>query len=99
MSHSETCSYCHGSRSMMMGHVYCSREKNKMEELETGFLLIRSRQLEETFDHVSRLSIRCMLNGNQYYRVGNHEMLVTAKNYLIVNEGQHYKTSFSADRE
>jgi len=68
-----------------------------MEQLETGTLLIHAKRLEETFEHVSRLSIRCMLNGNQYYKVGNQEALVTPKNYLVVNQGQHYKTSFSSD--
>jgi hypothetical protein len=70
-----------------------------MESLETGTLMIRSKKLEETDDHVSRLSIRCMLNGNQHYKVGNHDVLVTPKNYLVVNQGQHYKTSFHSDHE
>src|SRR6185295_19825089 len=97
MSYVNHCPYCHSGRSLLMGHVYCSRNENKMEELETGTLFIRSKRLEETFDHISRLSIRCMLNGNQYYKVGNRDALVTPKNYLVINQGQHYKTSFSSN--
>lgn len=70
-----------------------------METLETGTLFIRSKKLEETSEHVSRLSIRCILNGEQRYRVGRNEHLVTPKNYLVVNQGQLYQTSFKSAEE
>lgn len=67
--------------------------------MQTGTLYIRSKTLEETDDHVSRLSIRCMLNGSQHYKVDGHDHLVHADNFLVVNQGQHYRTSFSATEE
>lgn len=70
-----------------------------MKELETGTLFIRSRKLEETGEHISRLSIRCTLSGEQRYRVGRHEHLVTPSNYLVVNQGQRYQTSFESNTE
>lgn len=85
---------------MMLGEIYCSRQHNRsMADLETGTLFIRSKSLEETDDHVSRLSIRCMLNGRQHYKVDGNDHLVHADNFLVVNQGQHYKTSFSAKQE
>jgi len=70
-----------------------------MHELDTGTLFIKTRKLEETADHESRLSIRLMLNGQQYYRLGAHDYLVTPDNYLLVNQGQHYRTAFSGKTE
>jgi len=93
------CPYCNSAQSLLLGHVYCSRQNTPMQELDTGTLFIKTRKLEETADHESRLSIRLMLNGQQYYRVGAHDHLVTPHNYLLVNQGQHYRTAFSGDTE
>jgi len=35
-----------------------------------------------------------MTGGEQYYKVGSYEHTVTPENYLVINQGQHYKTSF-----
>lgn len=94
-----TCPYCNSAQSLLLGHVYCSRQNTPMQELDTGTLFIKTRKLEETADHESRLSIRLMLNGQQYYRLGAHNHLVTPNNYLLVNQGQHYRTAFSGDIE
>ena len=93
------CPYCNSAKSLLLGHVYCSRQSTPMQKLETGTLFIRSKKLEETSDHESRLSIRLMLNGRQYYRVGNHDHLVTSENYLVVNQGQRYRTAFQGKTE
>jgi AraC family transcriptional regulator len=77
-----------------MGNIYCSHQGASMEKLENGVMFINSRKLEETDDHISRLSIRCISGGEQYYKVGSHEHRVTPENYLVINKGQHYKTSF-----
>ncbi|MDZ4702860.1 MAG: AraC family transcriptional regulator [Saprospiraceae bacterium] len=94
-----TCPYGNSAQSLLLGHVYCSRQNTPMQELDTGTLFIKTRKLEETADHESRLSIRLMLNGQQYYRLGIHDHLVTPDNYLLVNQGQHYRTAFSGDTE
>lgn len=93
------CPYCNSAKSLLLGHVYCSRQSTPMQKLETGALLIKSKKLEETADHESRLSIRLMLDGRQYYRVGNHDHLLTPDNYLVVNQGQRYRTSFQGETE
>ena len=93
------CPYCNNIRSLLLGHVYCSRQGAAMAELETGTLFIKAKKLEETGDHVSRLSIRCNLTGEQRYKVGGNDCLVKPTNFLVVNQGQHYKTSFEAEEE
>ncbi|TND10185.1 MAG: AraC family transcriptional regulator [Bacteroidetes bacterium] len=93
------CPYCNSVQSMLLGHVYCSRQSKGMGTLETGTLFIKAKSLEETDDHISRLSIRCMLNGEQRYRVGGHEHLVNPNNYLVVNQGQRYQTSFEGKED
>jgi AraC family transcriptional regulator len=88
------CPYCNSVKSLLMGNIYCSHQEEKMEELENGIMFINSSKLDETHDHISRLSIRCITGGEQYYKVGSKEHVVTPNNYLVINKGQHYKTSF-----
>jgi AraC family transcriptional regulator len=88
------CPYCNSAQSLLVGNIYCSHQGESMEKLENGVMLINSKKLEETDDHISRLSIRCISGGEQYYKVGAHEHRVTPKNYLVINHGQHYKTSY-----
>lgn len=88
------CPYCYHAQSMLLGNVFCSRDHKPMDSLDNGTFLIKTKRLEETEEHVSRLSIRCMLNGNQYYKVGSRDHLVYAENYLVLNQGQHYRTAF-----
>lgn len=93
------CPYCESTRSLLIGQVYCSRHATAdMHRLGNGTLYIRSRRLEETADHVSRLSIRLMLNGRQWYKVGNADRTVHPDNFLVIDQGQHYRTEFESDR-
>lgn len=83
-----------------MGNVFCSRHAHAdMGALENGTLFIRTRKLEETAEHISRLSIRLMLNGDQWYKVGSTDRRVHADNFLVVNQGQRYRTAFSGGEE
>src|SRR5436189_2904021 len=93
------CPYCNNVQSLLMGNIYCSHQKKKIEKLDNGIMFLKSNKLEETNDHVSRLSIRCVTGGKQYYKVGNHEHTVTPENYLVINQGQHYRTSFESSRD
>jgi len=70
-----------------------------MKALESGTLYIKQKSLEETDWHVSRLSIRCMVKGEQYYKTGSKESLVNPNNFLVINQGQRYKTSFKGDND
>jgi AraC family transcriptional regulator len=89
------CPYCNSAQSILMGNVYCSHSADNMAKLDNGSMMLRSDNLEETADHVSRLTIRLSLNGEQYYRVGSHDHVINPKSYLVINQGQHYRTAFN----
>lgn len=94
------CPYCESTRSLLVGQVFCSRHADAdMRALQSGTLYIRTRRLEECADHVSRLSVRLMLNGRQWYRVGGADRVVHAENFLVLDQGQHYRTAFSGEHE
>lgn len=95
------CPYCNSAQSLLMGNIYCSHQGDSVEKLDNGVMVINSRKLEETDTHISRLSIRCMTGGDQYYKVGSNEHRVAPGNYLVINHGQQYKTSYagSGDKE
>ena len=94
------CPYCESAHSLLLGNVFCSRNHPDMKSLESGTLFIRSKKLEETADHVSRLSIRMMIKGSQWYSVGGVDRVVHENNFLVVDQGQHYRTAFqSNDRD
>ena len=91
------CPYCNNTQSLLMGNIYCSHQSASAEKLDNGVMFIKSRRLEETDFHLSRLSIRSISGGEQYYKVGSHDHRVTPENYLVINQGQQYKTSYEAD--
>ena len=93
------CPYCNSAQSLLMGNIYCSHQSESVEKLDNGVFFLNSRKLEETDAHISRLSIRCISGGDQYYKVGSNECRVTPENYLVINHGQQYKTSFEGPGE
>jgi len=93
------CPLCHNAKSMLMGNVFCSHQSRDMHSIDSGTLLLKTKKLEETADHVSRLSIRYTLNGEQYYKLGSHEHIINNKSYVVINRGQSYKTSFDNKEE
>ena len=95
----ESCPYCNNARSMLLGNVFCSRNHKSMEVLETGTFSYKSKKLEETAEHISRLSIRCSANGDQFYKVGGKDYRVDNEKYLLINQGQRYQTSFQGNDE
>jgi AraC family transcriptional regulator len=84
---------------MLMGNVYCSHSGDTMAKLDNGAMMIRSDELEETADHISRLTIRLSLNGQQYYRVGSHDHVINPNSYVVINQGQHYRTAFNGTKD
>jgi AraC-like DNA-binding protein len=67
-----------------------------MEHKDTNAVLISSKSIYSE-EHTSRLTIRLMLNGYQYYKVGNTEHIVKSDNYLITNLGQTFRTEFDSE--
>lgn len=94
------CPYCESTRSLLMGQVFCSRHAHAdMRALRSGTLYIKTRRLEECTDHISRLSIRLMLNGRQWYKVGSADRVVHRDNFLVIEQGQHYRTAFAGEED
>ncbi len=67
-----------------------------MGSMENGTLFIRTEKLEETADHISRLSIRMILGGEQWYNVGGVDHKLNKDNFLVIDQGQHYRTAFTS---
>lgn len=84
---------------MLMGNMFCSHQSTDMHSIDSGTLLLKTQKLEETAEHVSRLSIRYTLNGEQYYKLGSHEHIISKDSYVVINKGQSYKTAFNNKKE
>lgn len=84
---------------MLMGNVYCSHSADDMVKLDSGSMMIRANGLEETAEHISRLTIRLSLNGEQHYKVGNNDHIINPNSYLVINQGQRYITSFKDTKD
>lgn len=93
------CPYCHSVYSAQAGDIYCSRSGEGMEKPDTGTLLIKTPKLEETDWHVARLSISTVLHGQQRYHLGKRECTVTPANFLVMNQGQSFKTTNEGKEE
>ncbi len=91
------CPYCESTRTLLIGNVFCSRHHSDMGSMESGTLFIRSEKLEETADHVSRLSIRMMLDGAQWYNVGGVDRALHKNNFPVIDQGQNYRTAFQSE--
>jgi len=94
----QICTYCQQqlTNSVSRHNVFCSRFETDMQHKDTNAVLISSKSIYSE-EHTSRLTIRLMLNGYQYYKVGNTEHIVKPDNYLITNQGQTFRTEFDAD--
>lgn len=47
--------------------------------------------------HISRLSVRGVINGYQYYKTGRHDRMLNSDNFLIINEGQQWYSEIEAE--
>ncbi len=64
-----------------------------MAEMDSGLFRLNGGAID-SFDHVSRLSIRWVLGGTQYYRLGgSHHHRIDPTSYLLIAHGQSYATA------
>lgn len=68
-----------------------------MASLRSGIFYIDSPALEECDWHVTRLSLNFNLDGPQVYHVGSKAFSISTEKYLLINEGQIFKTSVKSD--
>src|SRR6185437_4114251 len=88
------CPLCHNAKSMLMGNVFCSHQSRDMHSIDSGTLLLKTKKLEETADHVSRLYIRYTSKGKPQYKTGSHEQIINNKTHVLKTHRPSYKTPF-----
>jgi AraC family transcriptional regulator len=85
------CPYC--SLAKKKGELFCSRHNSNMASLKSGVFYINTNSLEECDWHVTRLSLNFNLDGPQIYHAGSRAYSISPQKYLLINEGQLFKTS------
>jgi hypothetical protein len=88
------CPYC--SLAKKKGELFCSRHNSNIADFKSGVFFIHSKSLEECDWHVTRLSLNFNLDGPQTYFAGSRPFSVSPSKYLLINEGQAFKTSVQA---
>jgi AraC family transcriptional regulator len=94
--HSNDCPYC--SQARKTGGTYCSKHGSDMSSLDSGVFLINSDKIEECDWHQTRLVMNFNLDADQIYQVDSREHNVKPDRYLLINEGQWFRTSASFDK-
>ena len=90
LSHSPDCPYC--SLALKAGELYCSKHSADMHALKSGMFYIVDKKFDECDWHVTRLSLNFNLDVIQPYFIGDREYRVSPQKYLLINEGQSFKT-------
>jgi AraC family transcriptional regulator len=91
------CPYC--NLAMKAGQLFCSRHSSNMRDLSSGIFFIREKRFEECDWHVTRLSLNFNFDGLQLYHAGSRQYTVNPSRYLLINEGQSFKTSIKQNNE
>jgi AraC-like DNA-binding protein len=92
MSH---CPYC--SLAKVKGEAFCSTHSPSMNDLESGIFFIQAKNMDECDWHVTRLSLNFNFDGPHPFFAGNREYRVSPEKYLLINQGQSFKTSLKSD--
>ncbi|MCE7996607.1 MAG: helix-turn-helix transcriptional regulator [Roseivirga sp.] len=90
------CPYCNNLLTAFEHNNYCSKTDQSAESDSGNAFLINTRKLNSG-KHTSRFTLRAVLNGYQYHKVGNADCVVKEDNYLIVNKGQTYYTEIDSE--
>jgi AraC family transcriptional regulator len=88
------CPYC--SIAKKKGELYCSRHATDMRSLKSGLFYIEGKTLEECDWHITRLSLNFNLDGQQLYFTGSKTYTVSPEKYLILSEGESFKTALNS---
>ncbi len=90
------CPYCLGLKKAFKDHNYCSNNNDTIESVKSNAFYMNSQHVHSG-KHISRLSIRGVLNGYQYYKTGSKDKLVKQDNYLIINQGQSWYSEINSE--
>lgn len=86
----DPCPYC--SLAKKQGELYCSRHGSGMANLKSGIFSIHAGSFEECDWHVTRLSLNFSFDDRQVYKTPSRTYAVSPDRYLLLNEGQSFKT-------
>lgn len=90
------CPYCNHLKKALPGHNYCSNAGDNIESAKSNAFYLISNKMYSG-QHVSRLSIRGVLDGYQYYKAGHNDLVVKKDNYLILNQGQSWTSEIVSE--
>ncbi len=90
------CPYCNCLKRAIEDHNYCSNTGDDIQSVKSNAFYMATNQMYSG-KHVSRLSIRSVLNGYQYYKTGRQDRTIKKDNYLIINEGQTWYSEINAE--
>lgn len=90
------CPYCNNLLTAFEHNNYCS-ETNQSAETDSGNAFLINASKLNSGKHTSRFTLRAVLNGYQYHKVGNADCVVKEDNYLLVNKGQTYYTEIDSE--
>lgn len=96
MPASTECPYCNLAKKQ--GELYCSRHDTNMSGLRSGLFLIRTSSFQLCDPHMTRLSLNFNLDGEQVYSVESRNHKISPSRYLLINEGQYFRTSAAYER-
>ncbi|MGE0590045.1 MAG: helix-turn-helix transcriptional regulator [Cyclobacteriaceae bacterium] len=69
-----------------------------MPRYRSGVFIIESKDIQECDNHITRLALNVNFSGPQTYWVGDREFVVKPGNFLLINEGQHFRTKLKSDK-
>ena len=90
------CSYCNALKMAVRNNNYCSNTGDDIQTIGSNAFYLNAGHIHSG-KHLSRLTIRAVIKGYQYYNVENTDHLVKADNCLIVNEGQSYFSEIQSE--
>lgn len=75
---------------------FCSETDQLVDGTSSNAFFINTRKLKSG-KHKSRFTMRSVIDGYQYHKVGNNECLLQPDNYLIVTKGQTYYSEIESE--
>jgi len=92
------CPYCSALHKAIANQNYCSKIGDSISGVRTNAYYFKTNNLYSG-EHVSRLSIRTISDGYQYHQVNKRDLILKRDNYLIINEGEAFRSEISVKKD
>jgi AraC family transcriptional regulator len=99
MAYIPSCPFCFHTSSFHLGELYCSNSiaQEKKNTSAHCIKVLEAKKIEETAWHQTRLTLRVVQHGSERFVLPDKELLLHPGRFLILNDGQHYKTSIESE--